>query len=74
MFRKLACLTKDKLLAIEACCASNQRVQLIEEETKGIRLRLQEQHKVVMEKRAQLAEVEGMNNYNNFAIIIVFLE
>ena len=59
LFRKLADLLTEKQSALEKNDAIVQRLQLMEKENKDIRLSLQEQHKVLMEKKAQIVDIES---------------
>ena len=58
-FRKLADVLTEKQLALERNDAITQRLQLVEKENNDFRLCLQEQHKVLMEKKVQMADVES---------------
>lgn len=74
-YRKLADLLKEKRSAIEKNSAINQRLQLVEKENKDIKLSVQEQRKVLMEKKARLLDVESMSVYImmtlNFMIFLI---
>ena len=49
----------EKQSALERNDAITQRLQLMEKENNNIRLSLQEQRKLLMEKKAQMNEVES---------------
>ena len=59
IIRKLAEVVTEKLSALEKNDAVSQRLQLMEKENNDIRLSLQEQHKLLMEKKAQIMDAES---------------
>lgn len=64
ILRKLAEVLTEKQLAVERSDANTQRLQLMEKENNDIRLSLQEQHKLLMEKKAQMSDVESRSYLN----------
>ena len=58
-FRKLAEVLTEKQSALEKTDAISQRLQLTEKENNDIRLSLQEQRKLLMEKKAQILDAES---------------
>lgn len=49
----------EKLSAIEKNNAMSQHLQLMEKENSDIKLSLQEQHKLLVEKKAQIMDTES---------------
>jgi hypothetical protein len=49
----------EKQSALEKNDAVSQRLQLMEKENNDIRLSLQEQHKLLMEKKAEIMDAES---------------
>lgn len=49
----------EKQSALERNVAISQRLQLMEKENNDIRVSLQEQHKLLMEKKAQIMDAES---------------
>ena len=58
-FRKLAEVLTEKQSALEKNDAISQRLQLMEKENNDVRLSLQEQRKLLMEKKAQIMDTES---------------
>ena len=58
-FRKLAEVLTEKQSALEKNNAISQRLQLMEKENNDVRLSLQEQRKLLMEKKAQIMDTES---------------